>query len=144
MSMRISIVLAAAALAACGGERGVGLGTVGYGGGATLPTSTRTEVEMVGLERLPLYRFSGEASPSAASTAGGSNLRRADANLSVDVDGNTYAMRQIEISGSNYVVAEGAAPVSSLPRAIRARTGCLVEPTPIQAKAATVYTLDCS
>lgn len=144
MSIRITVILMAGALAACGGERGVGLGPVGYGGEAALPQSTRTEVDMVDVEHLPLYRFSGEPSAAAASTAGGSNLRRADANLQVEVEGRTYAMRQIEIGGSNYVVAEGAAPVSALPRAIRTRTGCLVDPTPIRAKNATVYTLDCS
>lgn len=144
MSFRITVVLMAGVLAGCAGERGVGLGPVGYGGGAGLPQSTRTEVDMVDVERLPLYRFPGEASAAAASIAGGSNLRRADANLQVEVEGRTYAMRQIEIRGSNYVVAEGAAPVSALPRAIRTRTGCLVDPTPIRARNATVYTLDCS
>ncbi len=144
MSLRFSIVLAATLLVACGGERGVGLGQVGYGGSGTLPQSTRTEVEMIGLEHLPLYRFQGEASPLNAATLGGSPLRRADANVIVEVNGNTYAMRQIEISGSNYAVVEGAAPIADLPRVIRARTGCLVESRPIQAKAASVYVLDCS
>jgi len=142
--MRIFIVLTALALTACGGDRGVGLGPIGYGSEATLPQSTRTEVEMIGLEKLPLYIFAGEPSPSAASTAGGSKLRGKDANLVVEVEGTTYAMRQIEISGSNFAVVEGGAPVASLPRVVRARTGCLIASAPIKAKSSTVYPLDCS
>lgn len=134
-------------LSACNQPRGVGLGPVGYGGGpGTGPQSTRAEYEMGGLEPLPLYRFStnGAANPAGALTAGGSDLRTAEWNLTVVVESRTYLMRQIELNGENFVVAEGAAPLASLPSVIRARTGCLVETGPLRSKDAAVYTLDCS
>lgn len=144
MSLKLSWIPVALALSACGGGQGVGLGPVGYGGPATLPASTRTEVVMEGLTPLPVYRYGGAATPANAATVGGSALRQPDANLAVEVDGSTYLMRQIEIGGKIFVVAEGAVPVGGLPSAIKARTGCLVAPSPLRSKTSTIYTLDCS
>ena len=144
MPKYVFAMVAVGSLAACGGGQGVGLGPVGYGGQAGLPQSARAEVTMQGLTPLPLYRFEGEASAAKAATIGGSDLRRSDKNTAVEVGGNTYEMRHIEISGAHFVVAMGPSPVSELPTDIKARTGCLVDPTPISASGATVYTLDCS
>lgn len=135
-------------LAGCEERRGVGLGPVGYGGAAGGPQPVTTTFEMTGLEPLPLYRYRtaevSDANPAAAITAGGSSLRTRDTNLEVVVEGRTYLMRQIELNGVNYVVAEGAAPLPSLPQVIRARTGCLVQTGPLRSGDAAVYTLDCS
>ncbi len=134
-------------LAACAQPQGVGLGTVGAGGGGvTDPQSTRTEFEMAGLAPLPVYAFSmnGEATPANALNAGGTRLREAEANLEVTVESRTYFMRQVDLNDNVYVVSEGAAPVASLTGVIRARTGCLVNPQPLRSDDAAVYTLDCS
>jgi hypothetical protein len=147
MKKAILFLAATTALAACDGPHGVGLGTVGAGGGGvTAPQSTQVEFEMAGVESLPVYRFStnGASTPADALIAGDGRLRGADANLPVTVESRTYYMRQVELDANNYVVSEGAAPVASLVGVIRARTGCLVDPQPLRSKDAAVYTLDCS
>ncbi|MEK6216371.1 MAG: hypothetical protein N2B03_04040 [Boseongicola sp.] len=147
MKKAILFLVVTTALTACAQERGVGLGTVGAGGGGvTAPQSTRVEFEMAGVEPLPIYRFStnGAATPANALIAGGDRLRSADANLPVTAESRTYYMRHVELDANNYVVSEGAAPVASLAGVIRARTGCLVDPQPLRSKDAAVYTLDCS
>jgi hypothetical protein len=147
MKKVILFLAATTALAACGAPRGVGLGTVGAGGGGvTAPQSTRVEFEMAGVEPLPIYRFStnGASTPADALNVGGDRLRSEGANLPVTVESRTYYMRQVELDGNNYVVSEGAAPVASLTSVIRARTGCLVDPQPLRSKDAAIFTLDCS
>ncbi len=147
-ALGIVAVASLGVLAACEQDRGVGLGPVGAGGDLTAPQSTRAEFEMVGVAPLPIYRFATneatEVNPATAITLGGSRLRNADTNLVVEVAGRTYLMRQIELNGANFVVAEGAAPVDSLLLEIRTRTGCLVQTPPLQSGDAAVYTLDCS
>ena len=146
MKKAILTIFALSVLAACN-QQGVGLGTVGAGGGGvTPPQSTRTEFEMGGVEAPPVYRFSvnGDPSPADAMAAGASVLRTADSNLQVTVESRTYFMRQIQLNGENFVVVEGAAPVASLPGVIKTRTGCLVNPQPLRSNDAAVFTLDCS
>ncbi|MGI9388734.1 MAG: hypothetical protein ACR2O1_01650 [Boseongicola sp.] len=147
MKNAILFLAAITVLVACASGGGVGLGTVGAGGGGvTAPQSTRTEIEMTGVDPLPIYRFStnGKATPADALNVGGNRLRTEDANLPVTAESRTYYMRQVVLDDNNYVVSEGAAPVASLTSVIRARTGCLVNPQPLRSKDAAVYTLDCS
>ena len=133
------------ALAACGGGEGVGFGPMGSDL-STLPQGTSAEFSMDGVEPLPIYAGSiaGEATPAEALSFRNSELRTPDRNLMVTVESRTYGMRQIELNGSNYAIAEGAAPVASLPTVIRARTGCLVMASPLRSDDASVYTLDCT
>ena len=132
-------------LAACSDQEGVGFGPMG-GEPGVLPQATSAEFSMDGLEPLPIYRgaISGAPSPAEALSYRNSELRVPSANLAVTVESRTYGMRQIELNGANYAIAEGAAPVASLPTVIRARTGCLVASNPLRSADASVYTLDCS
>lgn len=133
------------ALAACAGDQGVGFGQMGSDL-STLPQGTSAEFSMDGVEPLPIYAGSiaGTATPAEALSFRNSELRTPDRNLMVTVESRTYGMRQIELNGENYAIAEGAAPVASLPTVIRARTGCLVMASPLRSDDASVYTLDCS
>ena len=132
------------ALSACN-ESGVGLGPMGSDA-SDLPQSTRAEFEMAGLAPLPVYTFEGAdgITPADALNAGGNRLRLAEANLQIVQESRTYFMRQVDLRGNNYAIAEGAAPVASLVTVIRARTGCLVDPQPLRSDDAAVYTLDCT
>ena len=145
MYFRATLLGAICALAACSDSSGVGFGPMG-GEPGVLPQGTRAEYRLDGLEPLPLYRgtIAGEASPAEALIYGNTRLREPSANLAVTVEGQTFGMRQVELNGENYVIAEGAAPVASLPTAIRARTGCLVDSNPMRSEDASVYTLDCT
>ena len=147
MDKRAGIVGVAAlvALAACSNEAGVGFGAMGGEPGVG-PQATSAEFSMEGLEPLPLYRgtIAGVATPAEALSFRNTELRTPEANLSVTVESRTYGMRQVELNGANYAIAEGATPVASLPTVIRARTGCLVDSNPLRSADASVYTLDCS
>lgn len=133
------------ALAACAGDQGVGFGTMGSDL-SNLPEGTSAEFSMDGVEPLPIYEgaIAGNPTPAEALSFRNSELRTPDRNLMVTVESRTYGMRQIELNGANYAIAEGAAPVASLPTVIRARTGCLVMASPLRSDDASVYTLDCS
>ncbi len=143
----IAATALASLLAGCAAPGGSDFNPVDSGIPGAGPQSTRATFEMTGLEPFPRYAFStnGRNSPADALVAGGgSTLRSADRNLVVEVESRTYLMRQVELDGNIYVVAEGAAPVASMPSAIRARSGCLVQPVPLRSGDAAVYTLDCS
>lgn len=144
---RMIICAAVVTLAACDQPQGVGLGPLGEPGPAQLPQSTSAEYQLGGLEAPPVHRFNVAAEqvdPAYAATAGGSELRKRDANLILDVKGNTYGMRQVELNSSNYAVVEGGPAIADLPVIIKTRTGCLVDSEPLRSGDAVVYTLDCS
>ena len=139
------VAAACLALAACAGDQGVGFGPMGSDL-STLPQGTSADFSMEGVAPLPIYTgaIAGEATPAEALSFRNSELRVPERNLMVTVESRTYGMRQIELNGENYAIAEGAAPVASLPTVIRARTGCLVMASPLRSEDASVYTLDCS
>lgn len=145
MYVKAALLSAVLALAACSNDKGVGFGPMG-GEPGVLPQGTSAEFSMDGLEPLPLYRgtIAGAPSPAEALSYRNTELREPAANLAVTVESRTYGMRQIELNGANYAIAEGAAPVASLPTVIRARTGCLVDSNPLRSEDASVYTLDCT
>ena len=147
LAPRLLICTSILAFAACSQPQGVGLGPLGQPGPAQLPQSTTTSFALDGLEAPPLYSFTvgaSQANPAFAATVGGSELRKNDANLILDVKGNTYGMRHVELNASNFVVVEGGPAIADLPAFIRTRTGCLVDSEPLRSGDAVVYTLDCS
>ena len=146
LQRNVFLCLALLGLAACGAEeRGVGFGPMGSEPG-TLPQGTSAAYSLDGVEPLPIYAgtIPGEATPGEALIFRTSELREPSKNLIVTVESRTYGMRQIELNGENYAVVEGAAPVASLPTVLRARTGCLVDASPLRSEDAAVFTLDCT
>ena len=144
---RLMIFAGFLALAACDQPQGVGLGPLGEPGPARLPQSTSAEYQLGGVEAPPIHRFNVAAEnddPAYAATVGGSELRKRDANLILDIKGTTYGMRQVELNSSNYAIVEGGPATADLPVILKTRTGCLVDSEPLRSGDAVVYTLDCS
>ena len=140
-------------VSACNTQQGVGFGPDSYvSGSGQRGTDVETvDFEMGGRAPIPTYTFTtAEGGAKAAPGIGGAGLTNLASNLSVSAGGQDYLLRQVEINGENYLVAQGGTATSDLPNEIRTRTGCLVVGTGLRVggsssiPASTVYTLDCS
>lgn len=147
MNLAKAALLSVLALSACASEKGVGFATPG-GMSAEPPSAETTVISLPGVRPIPVYAAPGAASTAAAAAYGGGALNSPERNLVLSGGTRDALLRQIDMGGASYVVAQGGVP-AALVVEIRTRTGCLVVPgwdtVPLSSgETAAVFTLDCS